>query len=317
QSQQRGVLTILNTFLTPSLCFGFQIKLLLNKYNKILDDISYILPSDVHRFIHKEAMMINQALLANRRAIAKLFVNLMEADLKGDIFYHRKLEERIKTWRAKWKQKIIYSFRSEISFIYLFRVFVLCSSCKSGSQACIQLVKTRQSLSSGFTTHKEKGKGWEEVGNQYEKVCQECLSKVQECKNKLIDKKICTEKEAERIVNPNFYQLVGKLQGRFEQEDHLEQLVKHTEINCRNVYQYFQDALTLFDTHKCNLVRHENELHSKMNECRNKHENLNKVRAGVWFSEGWEDREYNVVGCIRDLGGDRKKKGCWQICINS
>lgn len=110
--------------------------------------------------------MINQALLANRRAIAKLFVNLMEADLKGDIFYHRKLEERIKTWRAKWKQKIIYSFRSEISFIYLFRVFVLCSSCKSGSQACIQLVKTRQSLSSGFTTHKEKGKGWEEVGNQ-------------------------------------------------------------------------------------------------------------------------------------------------------
>ncbi|XP_060126026.1 coiled-coil domain-containing protein 180-like [Zootoca vivipara] len=77
---------------------------------------------------------------------------------------------------------------------------------------------------------------------QYEKVCQECLSKVQECK------------------------------------DHLEQLVKHTEINCRNIYQYFQDALTLFDNHKCSLVRHENELHSKMNECRNKHENLNKLR---------------------------------------
>ncbi|XP_060126628.1 coiled-coil domain-containing protein 180 isoform X2 [Zootoca vivipara] len=285
-----------------------RIKLLLNKYNKILDDISYFLPSDVHRIIHKEAMMINQALLANRRAIAKLFVNLMEADLKGDIFYHRKLEERIKTWRAKWKQNIIYSFRQ----------FMESERIRHPTAVNVELesmLKDQESLTEKRTAllyslgnmlplmqSKAELNEWYEsvvalnkqidthnvqylmkIRLQYEKVCQECLSKVQECKNKLIDKKICTENEAERIVNPNFYQLVGKLQSRFEQEvekmdDHLEQLVKHTEINCRNIYQYFQDALTLFDNHKCSLVRHENELHSKMNECRNKHENLNKLR---------------------------------------
>nr|XP_028571004.1 coiled-coil domain-containing protein 180 isoform X2 [Podarcis muralis] len=285
-----------------------RIKLLLNKYNKILDDISYILPSDVHRFIHKEAMMINQALLANRRAIAKLFVNLMEADLKGDIFYHRKLEERIKTWRAKWKQKIIYSFRQFMETERIRHPSAVNVELENMLQDQKSLTEKRTALlySLGnmlpLMQSKAELNEWYEsvvalnkridthnvqylmkIRLQYEKVCQECLSKVQECKNKLIDKKICTEKEAERIVNPNFYQLVGKLQGRFEQEvemmdDHLEQLVKHTEINCRNVYQYFQDALTLFDTHKCNLVRHENELHSKMNECRNKHENLNKLR---------------------------------------
>ncbi|XP_032994117.1 coiled-coil domain-containing protein 180 [Lacerta agilis] len=315
-----------------------RIKLLLNKYSKILDDISYLLPSDVHRFIHKEAMMINQALLANRRAIAKLFVNLMEADLKGDIFYYRKLEERIKTWRAKWKQNIIYSFRQ----------FMESERIRHPSAVNVELesmLKDQESLTENRTAllhslgnmlplmqSKAELNEWYEsvvainkridthnvqylmkIRLQYEKVCQECLSKVQECKNKLIDKKICTEKEAERIVNPNFYHLVGRLQSRFEQEvemmdDHLEQLVKHTEINCRNVYQYFQDALALFDTHKCNLVRHENELHSKMNECRNKHENLNKVRAGVWFSEGWEDRGYNAVGRIRDFGRGQKEE---------
>ncbi|XP_032089121.1 coiled-coil domain-containing protein 180-like [Thamnophis elegans] len=88
-----------------------RITVVLSKYTKMLEDISYVLSSDVHRFIHKEAMMINQALLANRRAISKLFLNLMEADLKRDSSYRYQLEERKEVWKGVQKKHLISSFR--------------------------------------------------------------------------------------------------------------------------------------------------------------------------------------------------------------
>lgn len=58
--------------------------------------------------------MINQALLANRRAIGRLFVNLMEADLKREVVQRNKLEERIRVWRAVQKDATISNFRSGV-----------------------------------------------------------------------------------------------------------------------------------------------------------------------------------------------------------
>lgn len=55
--------------------------------------------------------MINQAVLANRRAAARLFVNLMEVDLKKDVFLRRKLEERIQAWKIMQKEFIFCNFR--------------------------------------------------------------------------------------------------------------------------------------------------------------------------------------------------------------
>ncbi|XP_061460267.1 coiled-coil domain-containing protein 180 [Rhineura floridana] len=285
-----------------------RIKVLLNKYTKILEDIAYFLSSDVHRFIHKEAMMINQALLANRRALARLFINLMEADLKRDVFHQRKLEEKMMTWRAIKKQKVITSFRQFMESEKIQSPSAVKSELENMLKDQLSLTEKRTTLlySLGNLLSQMHSKAeineWYEsvvalnkridthnvqhmmkIRLQYEKVCQECLSKVQECKQKLLDEKICTEKEAENIVNPSFYQLVGKLQSRFEQEvemmdSYLEHMVKHTETNCRNLYQYFQDALVVLDTHHQNLSQQENELHNKMNDCRNKHENLNKLR---------------------------------------
>uniref|UniRef100_A0A673M9M1 DUF4455 domain-containing protein n=1 Tax=Sinocyclocheilus rhinocerous TaxID=307959 RepID=A0A673M9M1_9TELE len=62
--------------------------------------ISYLMPCDVHRLIDSEAMvMINQALLANRRALAKLCLNLMEKHLQMDIFQRLRWEEKLQDWK--------------------------------------------------------------------------------------------------------------------------------------------------------------------------------------------------------------------------
>nr|XP_014430640.2 coiled-coil domain-containing protein 180-like isoform X2 [Pelodiscus sinensis] len=118
---------------------------------------------------------------------------------------------------------------------------------------------------------------------QYERVCQECLANIQLCKNKLLSLKVCTEKEAEKVVNPDFFRMVGKLQCRFEREleqmdRDFEDLAKCVEQNCKDLYKYFQQVIVLWDEHQLNLSQQENELQVKLNECRQKHENLNQIR---------------------------------------
>uniref|UniRef100_A0ABM5F6F7 Coiled-coil domain-containing protein 180 n=1 Tax=Pogona vitticeps TaxID=103695 RepID=A0ABM5F6F7_9SAUR len=285
-----------------------RIKDLLKKYTKMLEDASYLLSSDVHRFIHKEAMMINQALLANQRAIARLFVNLTEAHLKRDVDHRSQLEERKKIWKAIKKEGVISTFREFMESeriqnpnavktelenmlkdqrsLHEKRTALLYSLCNllppTHSKAEVnEWYESVVAINKRIDTHNVQY--MMRIRIQYEKVCQACLSKVEECKQKLLEMKVCSEQEAEKIVNPYFFQLVGKLQSRFEREvetmdDDLERLAKHTEVNCRHLYQHFQDALVLFDKHQRRLAHQEDELHNKLNECRNKHENLNKLR---------------------------------------
>ncbi|KAL8186633.1 UNVERIFIED_CONTAM: hypothetical protein K2H54_001802 [Gekko kuhli] len=252
--------------------------------------------------------MINQALLANRRAVARLFVNLMEADLKKDVFFQRKLKERIQAWKTTQKEFIFCSFRKFMENERIQNPSIVKKELENMLKDQLTLSDKRTALlySLGnllpLTHSKAEINEWYEsvvalnkridthnvqymmrIRIQYERVCQECLSYVQECKKKLLDMRICTEEEAERMVNPSFFQLIGKVQKRFENEvetmdNDFEQLAKHTEINCRHLYQYFQDALVLWDVHQHNLIQQENDLHSKLNDLRNKHENLNKLR---------------------------------------
>ncbi|XP_066466950.1 coiled-coil domain-containing protein 180 [Tiliqua scincoides] len=285
------------------------IKALLKKYTKILEDSAYLLSADIHRFIHSEAMMINQALLANRRAIGRLYVNLMEADLKREVVQRYRLEERLNIWKAVQKEAIISSFREFMESDRIQNPSAVRAELENMLREQLSLREKRRELLYSLgnflplsSPSKAEINEWNaslvalnkqidtsnvqymmRIRIQYEKVCQECLSTVQECKQKLLEMKICTEKEAEKVVNPSLFQLVGKLQSRFENEmemmdNDFEQLVKHSEVNCRHLYQYFQDALLLFDMHQQKVSQQENDLHHKMNDCRNKHEGLNKLR---------------------------------------
>uniref|UniRef100_A0ACB8ET82 Uncharacterized protein n=1 Tax=Sphaerodactylus townsendi TaxID=933632 RepID=A0ACB8ET82_9SAUR len=183
------------------------IKDVLRKYTKMLEDIAYLLPSDVHRVIHKEAMMINQALLANRRAIARLFVNLMEADLKKDVFLRCRMDERMQAWKTTQKELIVASFRKFMEDERIQNPSIVKKELENMRQDQLTLNEKRTALlySLGnllpLTHSKAEINEWYEsvvalnkridthnvqymmrIRIQYEKVCQECLSYVQECR---------------------------------------------------------------------------------------------------------------------------------------
>ncbi|NWX86863.1 CC180 protein, partial [Nothoprocta ornata] len=54
---------------------------------------------------------INRALLANRRAIAKLFFNLMKMELKKELSHRLKWQDKVKDWRLLQKNNALQSFR--------------------------------------------------------------------------------------------------------------------------------------------------------------------------------------------------------------
>ncbi|KAA0713306.1 hypothetical protein E1301_Tti009274 [Triplophysa tibetana] len=76
-----------------------KISAVLRKYTTKLEKISYLMPYDVHRLMDNTAMMINQALLANRCALAKLSLNWMEKYLQMEVFQRKRCEDKLQNWR--------------------------------------------------------------------------------------------------------------------------------------------------------------------------------------------------------------------------
>ncbi|KFP18841.1 Coiled-coil domain-containing protein 180, partial [Egretta garzetta] len=54
---------------------------------------------------------INRALLANQRAIAKLFFNLMKSEMKGELSHRLKWQDRVKDWKLIHKNNLVNGFR--------------------------------------------------------------------------------------------------------------------------------------------------------------------------------------------------------------
>uniref|UniRef100_H9GKT7 DUF4455 domain-containing protein n=1 Tax=Anolis carolinensis TaxID=28377 RepID=H9GKT7_ANOCA len=227
------------------------------------------------------------------------------------------MEERRRTWKALQKEAVVAAFREFMGSERIQNPAAVETELQQMRKEQLALTEERRALLWSLSDllplppSKAKVNEWYEslvalnkridthnvqfmmrIRIQYEKICQECLSKVQEAKQKLLKMKVCTEEEAERVVNPDFFQWVGRLQSCFEAEvekmdSDLERLAKHTEVNCRHLSQFFQEALILRDTHRQRLLRLEEELHARMNEGRLKHESLNKVEG----REGGRERK--------------------------
>ncbi|NXQ89256.1 CC180 protein, partial [Nyctibius grandis] len=54
---------------------------------------------------------INRELLANQRAIAKLFFNLMKSEMKTELSHRLKWQDRVKDWNHIQKACVVHSFR--------------------------------------------------------------------------------------------------------------------------------------------------------------------------------------------------------------
>uniref|UniRef100_A0A674K6X3 Coiled-coil domain containing 180 n=1 Tax=Terrapene triunguis TaxID=2587831 RepID=A0A674K6X3_9SAUR len=253
------------------------IKLEVARAEKVTVKFLYALCCPLFLFVSSNTQMINQAVLANQRAIAKLFVNLMEADLKRELSQWLKWQERLKDWKTIQKDYVVRSFRS-----ILLQQIIFLVGLKLNDKTPFLLVQTwRRALcsSKACLSHQQKLVQYKILHHLF------CLSNILR-PNKLLSLKVCTEKEAETVVNPDFFKMVGRLQSQFEQEleqmdRDFEDLAKHIEQDCKDLYKYFQQAIVLWDEHQLKLSQQENELQVKLNECRRKHENLNQVQSKI------------------------------------
>ncbi|XP_031457654.1 coiled-coil domain-containing protein 180 [Phasianus colchicus] len=270
----------------------------LRKYAAKLEEISFFLSADVHRFINNEAMMINRALLANQRAIAKLFFNLMKSEMKRELSLQWKWRDKVKAWRLIQKNCIIQSFREFMAKEEIQNpqtVETEKGNMRNGqillNEQRLELLQhltdllppksTRAEIDEWYNSLVDLNRSIDahnmqctmKIRAQYESVQQKCLAEAELCKNNLLNLKVCTEKEAEEVMASDLLLLTEELRCRFEEElEHMvrgfEELAKHNEQNCRDLYSYCQEANVLWDFHQLKLSQQESELQKKLNECR-------------------------------------------------
>ncbi|XP_068270317.1 coiled-coil domain-containing protein 180 [Nyctibius grandis] len=275
----------------------------LRKYTMMLEEISFLLSADVHRLINDEAMLINRELLANQRAIAKLFFNLMKSEMKTELSHRLKWQDRVKDWNHIQKACVVHSFREFMATEEIQDPPTVKTEMENMIKDQILLNERRLELLQHLgellpPTHtKAETDEWYrslvdlnrsidthnvqcmmKIRTQYEAVQQKCLAEVQLCKDNLSKLDAHIKKEAEEIVNSEFLQLTEKLQSQFEELEHMgrdfEELAEQNERNCGDLYSYFQEAMGLWDTHQLKLSQQEGELQKKLDECRWKQDNL-------------------------------------------
>uniref|UniRef100_A0A452U5D5 Coiled-coil domain containing 180 n=1 Tax=Ursus maritimus TaxID=29073 RepID=A0A452U5D5_URSMA len=278
-----------------------KLKSVLKKYVEIIEKTSYLMQPDVYRLINTEAMVINQALLGNRRAIAQLFINLMEATLQQELESHRRWQGLVDAWKALKKQALVQTFSEFMASeriqappavkkemesmlknqkaLQQKRLEHLCAVCDllPPNYSKAQLTEWHSSLNSLNkhldTYHMDF---MMRIRLQYEKTWQECLAHVQKCKKQLLDWKAFTEEEAESLVSPYFFQMVGVLQSKVEDELELldksfESLAKQTEWQSSDLFSYFQEAVQLWEAHQSMLSAQDLELEKRMEQQWQKH----------------------------------------------
>ncbi|XP_069465431.1 coiled-coil domain-containing protein 180 [Ambystoma mexicanum] len=285
-----------------------QIGAVLKGYTLKLEKICYIMPAEVYRFIHKEAMMINQAILANRRAIAKLAVNLSEADLKQEGAQRLRWQDRMKEWKVLWKGRAIQKFRTFMKSEKVQNPLGIQRDMEVMVREQIALNEKRMQILTSVsdrlppTCTKSQVSDWysslvalnkkidclnvqflNRVRLHHEKVLQMCLAELQKSKGLLLDMKVFTKDEAEKLVGSDFFPLVGQLQNRFEQElelmdRSLECLAKQTEMQSKDLFKFTQGAVHLWDVLEIGLARHEKGLQKQLHDCRQQHDGENQAK---------------------------------------
>ncbi|XP_054943062.1 coiled-coil domain-containing protein 180 isoform X2 [Physeter macrocephalus] len=278
-----------------------KLKSVLKKYVEIIEKTSYLMQPDVYSLINKEAMIINHALLGNRRALAQLFVNLMEATLQQELDGHRRWQGLVDVWKALKKEDLVQGFSEFMaseriqtppavqmeletmfknqSALQQKRLDHLCTICDllPPNYSKAQLTEWHSTLNS-LNKHLDAYHVdcMMRIRLQYEKTWQECLAQVQKCKKQLLDWKAFTEEEAESLVSPSFFQMVGNLQSKAEEElevlhKSFEAVAKQTERQSSDLFSYFQEAAHLWEVHRSMLLTQELELERRTEEQRQKH----------------------------------------------
>ncbi|XP_072488933.1 coiled-coil domain-containing protein 180 isoform X2 [Notamacropus eugenii] len=281
--------------------FKIQLGEVLKKYMEILKNNAYLLSPDIERLIHKEAMIINQALLGNQRAIAKLFVNLTESNLKQEISNHYKWQDLMKYWKNMKKEEMIQNFREFMESEKIQHppsvkqeIDTMIRKLEKLNQERIRILNsvseilppayTRENLDLWYASLQSSNKALDYcVGESMMKIhlrneenWQECLDFVEQCKKQLLDWTVFSLEEIEHSTSHSFFHIIGNLQRQVENALEMmgktfEEALKQAEVQSQDFFTYLQTTLHLWEDHRNCLVQEEIELENKLEQCRCKH----------------------------------------------
>ncbi|XP_016001752.2 coiled-coil domain-containing protein 180 isoform X2 [Rousettus aegyptiacus] len=306
--QKQGITELDETLHSLEFSRTDKLKSVLKKYVGIIEKTSYLMQPDVYRLINKEALVINHALLGNRRAITQLFVNLREVTLKQELESRCRWQSLVDSWKALKKEALVLSFsefmateRIQIPPAVKKEVENMVKNQKALQQKRLQHLCTicdllppnysKAQLTEWYSFLNSQNKCLDtyhmecmmRIRLQYEKTWQECLAYVQKCKKQLLDWKAFTEEEAESLVSPSFFQTMGVLQSKVEEElefldKSFEALANQSEWQSLALFSYFQEAIQLWETHQSMLSVQELELEKRMEQQREEHNLENQAQ---------------------------------------
>ncbi|KAL6465394.1 hypothetical protein MHYP_G00255270 [Metynnis hypsauchen] len=274
---------------------ALMISALLKKYSAKLEKISYVMPCDVHRLIDNEAMMINQALLANRRAIAKLHLNLMEKDLQKEALHRLKWETKLQDWKrikvlaavrwfkdfinnpeiqrpknvqdtlnTMWKMQEMYS-EQRTKILEQIRTMIppRCSKALVAEwYSSLSSVSEKIDCMHIDTMTK--------LRKYYESTWQECLAETERFKNEVSTYGF-TSDETQDIINVDLLPVIGKCQT--QAEEHLaamdkafEDLAKTATRLSKPLFKLIRGAAHLWEVHCAGLQKREQQLQDQLEE---------------------------------------------------
>ncbi|KAF4074532.1 hypothetical protein AMELA_G00240320 [Ameiurus melas] len=279
----------------------------LRKYTMTLEKISYVMPGDIHRLINNEAMMMNQALLANRRALAKLHLNLMEKDLQKEVLYHMRWEAKLQDWK---KMKAVTA-------VSQFKDFMNSPEIQNPKsvQDTLSTMRTKQKVYS-----EQRLKIFEQVRNMtppncsksssaewysslssvneqidrmhietltklheyYENTWQDCSLEVERIKNELCTCGL-TSDEIQEIVRCEMVPLIGKCQAQAEErlagmEKAREGLARTAAFLSKSLFEFVRGAANVWEMHSAGLQRKEQQLRNYLEEVRKNCEEKNQKK---------------------------------------
>ncbi|XP_056394837.1 coiled-coil domain-containing protein 180 [Hyla sarda] len=280
----------------------------LKKFTTLLLNICFLMAPDVHRFIHKEAMMINQAMLANHRAIAKLSLNLMEAELKKEGLQRLRWQDLIKAWKCYTKEMIVQEFREFVKhetdgipgrvkaeaeqLMDLYkplnekRLQLLCSVSDFVPPTCTKVAVTEWHTSL-LNLNKQidcvSSQFLDRLHNLQNDVIQGCISKSEKSKVQLIEMNICNIEEAEIILTREQSPVIGHVQLECEKKrqifsESLEAVSKKMGAHINTLFKFAKKSVHLWDVLQIRLSRQEETLQKNLDDCRQQHNSENQVK---------------------------------------
>ncbi|KAM4020362.1 coiled-coil domain-containing protein 180 [Anomaloglossus baeobatrachus] len=284
----------------------------LRKFTALMTEICFLMPPDVHRFIHKEAMMMNQAVLANHRAIAKLSLNLMEAELKREGLQRLRWQDLVKAWKCCRKETLLRDFRefakreadeiprsvkTEADWLMdhyralnVERVRLLSSVSDFVPPTCTSAAVTawhHSLLGLNQQIDDTSSHFLEKLHNLQEDAMKQCVKGSERIKAQLIETDICSSEEAETIAATERSPLIDHLQEERETRhrifsESLEAVSKKMSSHVNKMYKFAHKSVHLWDVLQIGLSRQEETLQKDVDGCRQRHDAENQAKeAGL------------------------------------